>query len=159
MDERVVEKRRIEREQVIGRLRTAYQRRELHVFEECCRPDMVVTLAGSSRLAGTHHGYGAFSDYLTSNRGLVRSAGKPITFEHDRNEMVVRDTIILSGDRHQVEMGLRITVRFHYFDGRIESFLVEPEDQALFDHVVDSKSQVAAGAEDAPHEPRIEVTR
>jgi len=155
MDEHVAEQRKAEREAVIGRLRTAYQRRELDVFEEVCRPDMVVTLAGASRLSGTHYGYNAFSDYVTSIREVMRSTEQPITFEHDRNEMRFWDTFILSGAKHQMEMRLRITVRFHYFDGRIESFLVEPEEQGLFDHVVDSKAEGTTGP---PDDARVEVT-
>jgi hypothetical protein len=34
-------------------------------------------------------------------------------------------------------MALRVTVRFHR-DERVESFFVQPEDQGLFDYVIDS---------------------
>jgi ketosteroid isomerase-like protein len=134
----------IEREGLLERLASAYQRRDLAVFEEVVRPDMVLTLAGSSRLAGTYHGYGAFSEYLEALRHVLRSAEKQITFKHNSNEMVFWQAMIVSGPRHQVEMTLRVTVRFHYADGRVESFYVEPEDQKLFDHVVDSTMKTSA---------------
>jgi ketosteroid isomerase-like protein len=129
---------RIQREGGLARLAIAYQRREMHVFEAVCRPDMVLTLAGSSRLAGTYHGYGAFSAYLDALRDVLSSAERQITFEHAGNDMVFWQATILMGPRHHVEMTLRVTVRYHHHDGRIESFLVEPEDQALFDHIVNS---------------------
>jgi ketosteroid isomerase-like protein len=133
----------IEREGLLDRLATAYQRRDLDAFEEAVRPDMVLTLAGSSRLAGTYRGYGAFSEYLGALRHVLRSAEKRIIFGHESNEMVFWQVMIVTGPRHQAEMTLRVTVRFHHSDGRVESFYVEPEDQKLFDHVVDSSVQTS----------------
>jgi hypothetical protein len=49
----------VEREAVLLELAVAYQRRELAVFEAAVRPDMTLTLGGSSRLAGTYVGYDA----------------------------------------------------------------------------------------------------
>jgi hypothetical protein len=130
----------IEREGLFARLATAYQRRDLDVFEEACRPDMVVTLAGSSRLAGTYHGYGAFSDYLDAVRDVLRAADDRARFEHDGDRMILTQLVVISGPLHQVEMPLRVTVDFHA-DGRVQSFLAELEDQGLFDYVVDSSVQ------------------
>jgi hypothetical protein len=129
----------VEREGLFARLATAYQRRELEVFEQACRPDMVVTLAGSSRLAGTYHGYGAFSEYLDAVREVLRAADDRIRFEHDGDRMIFTQTVVISGPHHEVEMALRVTCEFHA-DGRIQSFLAELEDQGLFDYVVDSSA-------------------
>jgi ketosteroid isomerase-like protein len=130
----------VEREGLLARLAVAYQRRDFDAFQAACRPDMVVTLAGSSRLAGTYHGYGAFSEYLDSLRDVLRSAEEKIVFEHDRDQMIFTQNIVVSGPFHQVEMPLRVTVVFHA-DGRVLSFLAELADQGLFDYVVDTSAQ------------------
>jgi ketosteroid isomerase-like protein len=133
----------IEREGLFARLATAYQRRDLDVFEEACRPDMVVTLAGSSRLAGTYHGYGAFSEYLDAVRDVLRAADDTIRFEHDGDQMIFTQAVVISGPNHQVEMPLRVTVVFHA-DGRVQSFLAELGDQGLFDYVVNTAARPSA---------------
>ena len=130
----------LQREGLISRLATAYQRRDLDAFEAACRPDMVVTLAGSSRLSGTYHGYGAFSDYLDAVRDVLRSADERMSFEHDGDLMFFAQQVVISGPFHQVEMQLRVTVQFHA-DGRVQSFLAELGDQGLFDYVVNTSAQ------------------
>ena len=130
----------IQREGLFARLATAYQRRDLDVFEAACRPDMVVTLAGSSRLAGTYHGYGAFSDYLDAVRDVLRAADDQARFEHEGDRMILTQQVVISGPFHQVEMQLRVTVEFHA-DGRVQSFLAELGDQGLFDYVVNTSAQ------------------
>jgi ketosteroid isomerase-like protein len=133
------EETRLEREATLAQLASAYQRRELGAFERAVLPDMTLTLAGSSRLAGTYEGYGAFGRYLEVLREILRSAGKPITFTHDEDEMVFRQVMVVSGPQHATEMTLVVTVRYDEA-GKIRSFLVEPEDQRLFDHLVDTSS-------------------
>lgn len=129
----------VEREGLLARLATAYQRRELDVFEDACRPDMVVTLAGSSRLSGTYRGYGAFSEYLDAIRDVLRAANDAVRFEHDGDQMIFTQAVVISGPNHQVEMQLRVTVVFHP-DGRVQSFFAELEDQGLFDYVVNTSA-------------------
>ena len=133
----------VEREGLLAKLATAYQRRELDVFEEACRPDMVVTLAGSSRLSGTYHGYGAFSEYLDAVRDVLRAADDQIRFEHDGDQMIITQAVVISGPNHQVEMPMRVTVVFHA-DGRVQSFLAEMGDQGLFDYVVNTSARPSA---------------
>lgn len=133
----------VEREGLLAKLATAYQRRELDVFEEACRPDMVVTLAGSSRLSGTYHGYGAFSEYLDAVRDVLRAADDQIRFEHDGDQMIFTQAVVISGPNHQVEMPMRVTVVFHA-DGRVQSFLAEMGDQGLFDYVVNTSARPSA---------------
>ena len=130
----------VEREGLLARLAMAYQRRDFDVFEAACRPDMVLTLAGSSRLAGTYHGYRAFSDYLDAVRDVLRAAEDQPVFQHDGDRMIFTQPVVISGPFHQVEMQLRVTVEFHA-DGRIESFLAELGDQGLFDYVVNTSAQ------------------
>lgn len=128
---------RVDREAVLLELASAYQRRELGVFEAAVRPDMTLTLGGSSRLAGTYVGYDAFGRYLEVLRRVLRSAGKPITFVHEKDEMTFSQAMVVYGPKHDVEMTLVVTVLYDE-DGKIRSFLVQPEDQGLFDYVVDS---------------------
>ncbi|HET9672598.1 MAG TPA: hypothetical protein VFQ40_07090 [Actinomycetota bacterium] len=127
----------LRREGLIARLASAYQRRDLGAFEDEVRPDMTLTLTGSSRLAGTYRGYEAFASYLEVLRRVVASAAERIRFEHDEHEMVFHQLMVVSGPSHQTEIELRVVVRFAD-DGRVASFFVEPQDQGLFDHVVDS---------------------
>ena len=133
----VEEEIRLEREAVLAQLASAYQRRDLDEFEKAVRLDMTLTLAGSSRLAGTYEGYAAFGRYLEILRESMRSAGQAITFEHDQDQMVFRQVMIVSGGTQSVEMTLVVTVRYDE-GGKIESFLVKPENQALFDRVIDA---------------------
>lgn len=128
---------RADREAALLELAGAYQRRELDVFEAVVRRDMRLTLAGQSRLAGTYVGYEAFGRYLEVLRRVLRSAGRPITFLHEPNEMTFRQVMAVYGPKHDVEMTLVVTVTYDG-EGKIASFLVHPEDQGLFDHVVDT---------------------
>lgn len=135
--DRTVGEIQVEREAVLLELAGAYQRRELAVFEAAVRPDMGLTLGGSSRLAGTYVGYDAFGRYLEVLRRVLRSAGQPITFVHETNEMTFRQVMVVYGPKHDAEMALVVTVLYDD-KGKITSFLVLPEDQDLFDYVADT---------------------
>jgi ketosteroid isomerase-like protein len=139
MDEEVPVEVRTERAATIAALADAFQRHDLDVFEQEVRPDMTLTLVGSSRLAGTYEGYAAFGRYLEVLREVLKSADKPITFEHSASEMIFRQVMEVMGPKHAVEMTLVVTVGYAE-DGKIQSFLVEPRDQGLFDHVIDTSS-------------------
>lgn len=128
----------LEREAGLARLANAYQRRDLTVFEEECQRDMQLTLAGESQLAGTYHGYEAFADYLATLRTVLASAGQRISFEHPSPDvMVFHQVMVVSGPKHLTEMQLDVIVTYGD-DGKIASFDVRPDDEGLFDHIVDS---------------------
>lgn len=133
----------VDREATLVDLANAYQRRDLAVFEAAVSPDMALTLAGGSRVAGTYRGYDSFGRYLQVLREVLRSAGKPITFTHSDNEMTFRQIMIVMGPEHEAEMRLVVTMRYDD-DSRIRSFLVQPQDQGLFDHVVNTSTRVPA---------------
>ena len=133
----------LDREAMLVDLASAYQRRDLPVFEAAVSPDMALTLAGTSRLAGTYHGYDSFGRYLEVLRQVLRSAGKPITFTHDHNEMTFRQVMVVMGPEHDAEMTLVVTMRYDD-ENRIQSFLVQPQDQGLFDHVINTSAKVPA---------------
>lgn len=127
----------LRREGLIARLASAYQRRDMAAFEDEVVPDMTLTLTGSSRLAGTYHGFEAFARYLEVLRSVVASTAERIRFEHEHARMVFHQLMVVSGPKHRSEIELRVVVDFAE-DGRVRSFFVEPQDQGLFDHVVDS---------------------
>lgn len=133
----------LDREAMLVDLASSYQRRDLPVFEAAVSPDMALTLSGASRLAGTYHGYDSFGRYLEVLRKVLRSAGKPITFTHGENEMTFRQVMVVMGPDHDAEMTLVVTMRYDE-DNRIQSFLVQPQDQGLFDHVVNTSTRIPA---------------
>ena len=133
----------LDREATLVDLASAYQRRDLPVFEAAVSPDMALTLAGTSRLAGTYRGYDSFGRYLQVLREVLRSAGKPITFTHGENEMTFRQVMVVMGPDHDAEMTLVVTMRYDDAN-RIQSFLVQPQDQGLFDHVINTSERVPA---------------
>lgn len=129
--------RYVEREGLLARLADAYQRRDFGLIDESMRPEAVLTLTGSSRLAGTYRGHRAIARFLAEIRHFLRAADPRMTFEHEPDVMTFRQVIVVTGPKHQSEMALRVTVEFAD-DGRVRSFLAEAEDQGLFDYVVDS---------------------
>jgi len=125
------------REAVIGVLADAFQRRDFDAFREPLDPELVLTLPGSSWLAGIYHGYEPFARYLLAIRQVLVWPGDAITFSHHGNEMIFRQSMIVTGPSHEAEMALIVTVTFDD-DERIRSFYVQPEDQGLFDYVLNS---------------------
>jgi ketosteroid isomerase-like protein len=125
------------REAVIGVLADAFQRRDFDAFREPLRPDLVLTLPGSSWLAGIYHGYEPFARYLLALRQVLMWPGEPITFSHHGHDMTFRQSMVVSGPNHEAEMALIVTVTFDE-DEKIRSFFVQPKDQGLFDYVLNS---------------------
>lgn len=126
-----------EREAVIGLLAEAFQRRDFDAFQEPLQPDMVLTLPGSSWLAGIYHGYVPFARYLLALRQVLRWSGEPIKFSHRGDEIIFRQVMVVSGPEHDAEMALIITVGFDE-GNKVSSFFVQPEDQGLFDHILNT---------------------
>jgi hypothetical protein len=98
-------------------------------------PEVVLTLQGSSWLAGTYQGYEEFSQYVLGARHVLESAGKPITYLHHDDQMTVVHDFLVGGSAISPEMPLRVTVSFDP-DGRVTSLLIEPGDQDVFDAAV-----------------------
>jgi ketosteroid isomerase-like protein len=138
MDPVRVRSRRDREASLLG-LAAAYQHRALEAFEAVVRRDVALVLAGNSRLAGTFRGYKAFRRHLELLREVMSPARKPSTFEHINSVTVLRQIMIVSGPRHDVEMTIAIIVRYDD-DGLIESLDIEPEDQGLFDYVVSTSA-------------------
>jgi ketosteroid isomerase-like protein len=127
----------IEREGLFAWLTGAFMHRNFVAFDEAVREDVVTELAGSSWLAGTHRGREAFGRHIVALRQILRSTETATTYLHGGNQMIVRHEMLVTGPKHQVEMVVRIKIRFDA-DGKIASSELEPEDLGLFDHVANS---------------------
>lgn len=130
-------KTRIEREIELFEIASAFYRGDASAFKDMVGPGVTLTLTGSSHLAGTYHGYRAIGRCLDLMHEALRSSGQPTVFEHEGNVTVLRRIVKVCSWRHEVEMTIAIVVRYDE-EGKIARVLVEPEDQGLFDHVLDT---------------------
>src|SRR6266498_3973131 len=85
----------IERQALFTRMASAFARRHFESVAAGVRPEVVVALRGSSWLAGTYTGYEEFSEYVLAARQVLESAGKPITYLHDGQEMIVEHLFVM----------------------------------------------------------------
>ena len=69
-----------------------------------------------------------------SLRQVQASELKGISFLHESDQMIVRHDIFVRGPEHD-EMALRIRVRYDD-SGKVRALSLEPDDPALFDHVL-----------------------
>lgn len=127
-----------EREARFTRGVDAFVRRDFAVIEETMHPEVVLRLAGTSWLAGTHHGREAVLRSVVALRQVFVSDQKLITFVHQGDQMIVRHAISVSGPHHDVEMVLYVSVGYDR-DGRSKTIDVVPVDLGLFDYVVNSR--------------------
>lgn len=127
----------IEREAQFIQNMGAFMRRDFDTIEGSMRSDVVMVLPGFSWLAGTHRGFEDVSRSIVGLRQVLESGEKVITFLHDGDQMIVRHDIMVRGPMHEVEMTLRVKVRYDE-DGKALAISVEPDDLALFDHVLNT---------------------
>jgi hypothetical protein len=118
----------------------AFMRRDFAALEAAWRPDVVMTLPGSSWLAGTHEGYDDVSRCVLGLRQVLDSEQKRTTFLHEGDQMIVRHDIVVHGPLHVVEMTLLVRVRYDE-GGKAEAISLEPDDLGLFDHVLNAMLQ------------------
>jgi len=137
MDDRALERLRIERQALFTSMAGAFVRRAFDEVTEGVVPEVTLTLQGSSWLAGTYRGYEEFSHYVLAARLVLEPAGKPMTYLHHGEEMVIMHEFEVGGRVGGPEIPLHISVRFGA-DGRLSSLVIQPKDQALFDQAVDS---------------------
>ncbi|MGH2590868.1 MAG: leucine zipper domain-containing protein, partial [Actinomycetota bacterium] len=136
-------KTRIERELELFEIAAAFYRGDVPALRDFFGPDVSLTLTGSSRLAGTYTGYRAIGRCLDLMQEIVRPSGKPSVFEHEGNVTLLRRLVVVHSWRHEVEMTITVLVRYDD-QGHIQRVLVEPDDQGLFDHVIDTSNEIAA---------------
>jgi ketosteroid isomerase-like protein len=123
----------------------AFMRRDFALVEAGWRPDVVLAMPGASWLAGTHRGYADVSRCVLGLREVLASEDRRITFLHEGDQMIVRHDITVRGPRHEVGMTLRVRIRYDA-DEKAEAISLEPDDLALFDHVLNTKLQDQPGA-------------
>ena len=133
----------LDREATLVDLANAYQRRDLAVLEAAVSPDMALTLAGGSRLAGTYRGIPLLLPLPPGASGGPEIGRQAHHVHPWRQRDDFRQIMIVMGPEHEAEMTLVVTMRYDD-DSRIQSFLVQPQDQGLFDHVVNTSTRVPA---------------
>ena len=129
-----------ERESLFAELLAAFGRRDHAVIRASMRPDVTLTLPGSSPLAGTHRGIAEVGHFVVALRMVLQTGRNngEISFLHEGDQMVVRHQVSVLGPRHTAEMVLRQRFTFDGKGGKLASITVEPEDEGLFDYVVRS---------------------
>jgi len=122
-------------EGIFGHVAIAFVQGDVGMLRSLTRGDVVLTLAGSSPLAGTHHGRDAVARLAIGLRRYVTCTSHLIRFAHDGDRMTAHRDIAIRGHRHRVEMTLHASFAFDRSD-RIRSVQIEPSDPGLFDHVI-----------------------
>jgi hypothetical protein len=100
---------------------------------------VTVTPTGSSRLAGTYRGRHAIGRFIDALHEVLRSSDKPTVsvFDDEGDSAMFRRIVLLVSPTHVVEM--MIDVLFVYDDtGYISHVQIQPDDQGLFDYVIDA---------------------
>jgi hypothetical protein len=95
----------------------AFMRRDFAAIDRTMRPDVVIELPGSSWLAGTYRGYEEASRCILGLRRVLDAEEKGISFLHEGDQMIVRHDSTVHGPMHEVEMTLRVRIRYDS-DGR-----------------------------------------
>jgi ketosteroid isomerase-like protein len=134
-----------EREAQFTQSMGAFMRRDFAAIERLMASDVVMGIPGSSWLAGTHRGFEEVSRCILGLRQMLHSEETRIKFLHEADQMIVRHDIIVHGPEHEVEMALRVKVRYDQ-DGKAVSIFVEPEDLGLFDYVLNTMLRSQASA-------------
>jgi hypothetical protein len=137
MDTRPMAEIQGEREAMFLANMDAFMRRDFETIEGSMRSDVVLELPGTSWLACRYLGYEEVSRSIVSLRRVFDSEKKQLSFLHEGDRMIVRHGIVVQGPMHEVEMALRMSVRYDP-TGKMKAITVEPDDLALFDHVLNT---------------------
>jgi hypothetical protein len=122
-------------EGIFGHVAIAFVQGDIGTFRRLTREDVVLTLVGSSPLAGTHRGCEAVARLAIGLGRYVTCTSHPIRFAHDGDRMTAHRDIAISGHVHRVEMTLHVSFSFDRSD-MISAVQIEPSDPGLFDHVI-----------------------
>jgi ketosteroid isomerase-like protein len=123
----------------------AFMRRDFIALDESMRPDVVMELPGNSWLAGLYSGLEEVSRCVLGLRQVLISEEKQVSFLHEGDQMIVKHNIMVHSPTHEVEMVLRVRVRYDE-DDRAKVISVEPQDLGLFDHVLNTLMRRQASA-------------
>ncbi|HEX6579753.1 MAG TPA: hypothetical protein VF195_02640 [Actinomycetota bacterium] len=122
-------------EGIFGHVAIAFVQGDIGMLRSLTREDVVLTLTGSSPLAGTHHGRDAVAGLAIGLGRYVTCTSHLIRFAHDGDRMTAHRDIAIRGQLHRVEMTLHASFSFDRSD-RISAVRLEPSDPGLFDHVI-----------------------
>jgi ketosteroid isomerase-like protein len=123
------------REGIFAHAAVAFVQRDLVTLLGLVRDDVVLTLAGSSPIAGPHHGGRAVARVVMQLRRYVSCTAEPIRFSHEEDRMTAHRDVVIVGQMHRVGMTLHLSLSFDR-SGKIRALMIEPSDPGLFDHVV-----------------------
>jgi ketosteroid isomerase-like protein len=149
-------------EGIFGHASIAFVQGDARMLRSLTREDVVLTLAGSSPLAGTHLGRDAVARLAIALRRYVTCTSHLIRFAHDGDRMTAHRDIAIRGHKHRVEMTLHASFSFDRSD-RIRAVQIEPSDPGLFDHLisVEMAGETGSGSiriPELPEERRIGST-
>jgi hypothetical protein len=122
-------------EGIFGHVAIAFVQGDVGILRRPTREDVVLTLVGSSPLAGTHRGCDAVARLAIGLGRFVTCTSHLIRFAHDGDRMTAHRDIAIRGQLHRVEMTLHASFSFDRSD-RISAVQIEPSDPGLFDHVI-----------------------
>ncbi|HEX6401130.1 MAG TPA: hypothetical protein VF108_11785 [Actinomycetota bacterium] len=115
----------------------SFMRRDFDALGASMHRAIRMEVPGSSWLAGTYRGYEAVGRCLIGLRRVLDSSDRRVSFVHENHRMVVQHVITVRGPRHEIDMTLTVSVSYDH-DDRARSISIEPDDPALFDHVIDT---------------------
>jgi ketosteroid isomerase-like protein len=125
----------IEREQLFARISAAFAVRDFAAVVEGMRPDVELTLRGSSWLAGKYVGYDEFFQYVAGAAQVLGSTDGQLSYIHAGEEMTVVHEFRVGPTA--VEMALHEVFTFDE-ESMITALLIRPWDQAKFDLAVNA---------------------
>jgi len=129
--------RRQRRESLFTSMVIAFARGDLAALEEGVRPDVELTLRGDSWLAGKYRGYEEFAQYAAGAGLVLGAVNRQLSYFHAGDEMTVVHDFLVGRGASLVEMPLHEVVGFDD-DDLVESLLIRPWDQHLFDEAVNA---------------------
>jgi ketosteroid isomerase-like protein len=127
--------RRRHREEAFTELVRAFARHDYEALEGGVRPDVELTLRGSSWLAGKYRGYAEFGQYVAGAALVLGPGGGQLSYHHDGAEMNVVHEFVVGPTA--VRMPLHEVVTFDD-EQLVASLLIRPWDQDLFDEAVNA---------------------
>src|SRR5438046_3115773 len=116
---------------------STFARHDFESLEGDVVPDVELTLRGSSWLAGKYRGYEEFGQYAAGAKLVLWAANRQLSYLHAGDEMTVVHDFLVGGGALLVEMPLHEVVNFDD-DDLVESLLIRPWDQHLFDEAVNA---------------------
>ncbi len=125
------------RERLFTRMASTFARHDFESLEGDVVPDVELTLRGSSWLAGKYRGYEEFGHYVAGAALVLMPAGRQLSYIHEGNQTTVVHDFLVGERDHCKAMPLHIVLSFDT-DDIIESMLIRPWDQSLFDEALNA---------------------